>query len=206
MLTQTSIAKITRPRLARVLSRKRLFALMDKKRSASITWVSGPAGSGKTTLIASYLDARKLPCLWYQLDAGDSDVATFFYFLGLATQKAAPRHKTPLPLLTMEYMRGIPAFAKRYFENLCTRLKPPFVIVFDNYHDVLPESLFHDVIRDALSVIPEGITVIVASRNPHPPALALFQTYNKMQTIGWEDLKFDMNETRSLLRSGQKSS
>ncbi len=204
MLTQTSIAKITRPRLASVLYRKRLFTLMDKKRSASIIWVSGPAGSGKTTFVASYLDARKLPCLWYQLDEGDSDVATFFYYLGLATQKAAPRHKTPLPLLTMEYMRGIPAFAKRYFENLCTRLKPPFVIVFDNYHHILPESLFHDVVRDALSVIPEGITAIIASRNPPPPGLALFQAYNRMQTIGWEDLKFDMNETRSLLRLGKK--
>ncbi len=204
MLTQTSIAKITRPRLANVLYRKRLFTLMDKKRSSPIMWINGPAGSGKTTLVASYLDARKLPCLWYQLDNGDSDVATFFYYLGLASQKAAPRHKTPLPLLTMEYMRGIPAFAKRYFENLCTRLKPPCIVVFDNYHDILQESLFHDVMRDALSVIPEGITVIIASRNPPPPALALFQTYSRMQTIGWGDLKFDMNETRSLLKSGQK--
>jgi LuxR family maltose regulon positive regulatory protein len=203
MLKQTSIAKITRPRLSSVLSRKRLFILMDKKRASPITWVSGPAGSGKTTFVASYLDARKLSCLWYQLDDGDSDVATFFYYLGLATQNAAPRHKTPLPLLTMEYMRGIPAFAKRYFENLCSRLKPPFVIVFDNYHHIKPESLFHDVIRDALSVIPEGITVIIASRNPPPPTLALFQTYNKMQTIGWEDLKFDLNETRLLLRPGK---
>ncbi len=39
--------------------------MLDKGRSVPVTWVSDPGGSGKTTLVASWLDARKLPCLWY---------------------------------------------------------------------------------------------------------------------------------------------
>ncbi len=42
--------------------------------------VSGPPGSEKTTLVASYLDRRRSESCWYQLDPSDSDVATFFYY------------------------------------------------------------------------------------------------------------------------------
>jgi DNA-binding SARP family transcriptional activator len=201
MPEQTSIAKITRPRVPNVVPRKRLFKLLDKGLSVPVTWINGPAGSGKTTLVASYLDTRKLPCLWYQLDEGDGDIASFFYFLSFAAQKAAPRRQTQLPLLTMEYLRGIPTFTKRYFENLCSRLKPPYMIVLDNYHHIKPEAPLHDVIRDALSVIPEGIRVTVVSRGGPPPSLALLNTYNKMCFIGWDDLKFDKDETALLLKS-----
>ncbi len=201
MPEQTSIAKITRPRLAKVLPRKRLFQLLDKGLNVPVTWINGPAGSGKTTLVASYLDTRKLPCLWYQLDEGDSDIASFFYYLGLAVQKAAPRRQTQLPLLTMEYLRGIPTFTKRYFENLCSRLKPPYMIVLDNYHHIKSESQLHDVMRYALSIIPEGIRVTVVSRGGPPPSLALLNTYNRMCFIGWDDLKFNKGETALLLKS-----
>ena len=196
-----SPAKITRPVLSEVVPRERLFRLLDEELEKPLIWISGPAGSGKTTLAASFLDARKLPCLWYYLDEGDSDIATFFYYLGLAAKHAAPRFKNPLPLLTTEYLGGVSTFTKRYFENLCTRLRPPYVIVLDNYHHLADDSPFHDMIREALNVIPEGITVIINSRSALPPSLALLNTYKKMHTIGWEDLKFNLNETKSFLKA-----
>ena len=78
---QTSITKITPPALPKVVLRKRLFRLLDKKQHYQVTWVSGVAGSGKTTLAASYLNNGNFPCLWYQMDEGDGDIATFFYYL-----------------------------------------------------------------------------------------------------------------------------
>jgi two-component SAPR family response regulator len=205
MPRQSSIAKITRPRLQKVMLRKRLFSRLDLNRHIPITWVMGPGGSGKTTLVASWLDANKIPCLWYHLDEADGDIATFFYYMGLAAKKAAPHYKTPLPLLTMEYMQGsVPAFTRNYFEKLCSRLKPPFAIVLDNYHHIRPDSLFHDVIREALAVVPEGFQVMIVSRGAPPPTLSVLQAYNKINYIGWEDLKFDMNETWALLKAAQK--
>jgi ATP/maltotriose-dependent transcriptional regulator MalT len=75
MRKNTSPAKITRPKRPDIFPRKRLFTLLDNGRKKPVTWVTGPAGSGKTTLVASYLDARRLPCLWYQVNAGDADIA-----------------------------------------------------------------------------------------------------------------------------------
>jgi len=123
--TPHSFPKITRPELTGIFRRERLFQLLDSSRNYPITWVSGPAGCGKTSLVASYLDERKLPCIWYQVDEGDSDIASFFYYMGLAGKKAAPRRRKPLPLLTPEYLLDIPTFTLRFFENLCGRLNPP---------------------------------------------------------------------------------
>src|SRR4030042_1692429 len=116
------IAKFIHPTLIGVLLRERLFTLLDRKRQRPVIWVSGPPGSGKTTLITSYLEARQIPCLWYQVDSGDADPATFFYYLSQAAKQAAPREKKTLPLLTREYLQGISTFATRHFENLFGRL------------------------------------------------------------------------------------
>ncbi len=201
---QSGIRKITRPRLPEVVQRKRLFRIVDQFRTPVI-WISGPAGSGKTTLAASWLDARSLACLWYQIDEGDADVASFFYYLGLAARTASPRFRRPLPLLTPEYALGVPTFSRRYFEALFARLPSPAIVVFDNYHEVPESSPFHAVLQNGLAAMPEGSRVIVISRAGPPPALALLGTYGKIGTVEWEDLKFDRIETASLLSAGKKT-
>jgi LuxR family maltose regulon positive regulatory protein len=194
------LAKITRPVFDDVLLRKRLFKELDRARKKPVLWISAPAGSGKTTLASSYIDDRELPCLWYQMDEGDSDLSTFFYYMGLAGKKAAPRRKKPLPLLTPEYMMGLPTFAKRFFEDLTARLRSPSVIVFDNYQEVPSTSMLHEVLTHGFSAIPEGITVMVLSRLPSPKVFARLRANAMMHSIHWDDIQFRENESRGLMK------
>jgi hypothetical protein len=85
-----ALAKTTRPTQAAILVRPRLVRRLDLARRKPVTWVWAPPGAGKTTLVANYLAARKTRGLWYQVDEGDADVTTFFYYLGLAAPPAAP--------------------------------------------------------------------------------------------------------------------
>ncbi len=78
------IAKLLVPKISGVMLRDRLFARLDSCRQQAAVWVSGPGGAGKTTLISSYLSRKTTLSLWYQVDEGDNDPATFFYFIKLA--------------------------------------------------------------------------------------------------------------------------
>ncbi|MBW7957582.1 MAG: AAA family ATPase [Deltaproteobacteria bacterium] len=154
------------------------------------------------------MDSRKLPCLWYQVDEGDGDLATFFYYMGLAGKKSAPKNKKPLPLLTPEYLLGIQTFTRRYFENLYGRLLPRSpspskkgtggVIVFDNYQDA-PGQAFHEMMSQALEVIPEGISVVIISRAEPPPQLSRIRAGRKMRIVGWDDIRFTVEETKEMI-------
>jgi LuxR family maltose regulon positive regulatory protein len=195
----TPIAKITRPRIRGVFPRERLFALLEETRKYPVTWISAPAGSGKTTLAASFIETNKIPCLWYQVDEGDADIATFFNYLGMAAKKAAPQKRKPLPLFTPEYLQGISTFTLRYFENLFSRFKPPSILVLDNFQTVTTESDFHEVINKGISTIPDGINAFIISRHDLPSPLSGLRANGLMKMLGWEDLRLTLEETTGIV-------
>jgi ATP/maltotriose-dependent transcriptional regulator MalT/DNA-binding SARP family transcriptional activator len=235
-----SFAKITRPIPKGIIPRERLFQILDAGREHPIVWISGPAGSGRTSLVSSYIDVRKIPCLWYQIDERDADVAEFFYYMTIAAKEAAPRKRKPLPPFSPEYLPGISAFTRRYFEDLFSRLAESvkerhgesanrrkeetgnrrtretknysspalrvsespsrFMIVFDNYQDVPDGSGFQEMIINGLDVIPNGIQVILLSRNEPPPELARLRANNRVYFVGWNDLRLTLEESREIFR------
>ena len=83
------LGKLSPPRLGRNVAREPLFAEIESHATAPGLWVAGPPGIGKTTLVATHLDTRAVPCLWLQLDAADADPATFVHFLRAAAARLA---------------------------------------------------------------------------------------------------------------------
>jgi LuxR family transcriptional regulator, maltose regulon positive regulatory protein len=204
------IAKITPPDVQSAILRKRLFALLNSAQQKPVIWISAPAGSGKTTLVASYLETGNLPFLWYQIDEGDADPAAFFYYMGLAAKIASLGTGRSLPLLTAEYHKGITTFSRRYFEDLFSSLtsaKPSecqlsaSFVVFDNYQEVPAESEIHDLLAHALDIIPPGVNVAILSRQGPPPRFARLRANNRMNVIGWDDIRFTLDETRELIQA-----
>lgn len=135
------LAKLTRPRLHKAVARERLFALLDEAHEHKpAICVAGPPGAGKTTLVASWLDTRGIKGIWYQVDAGDADLATFFYYLGEAAKAFTRNGQRPLPALTPEYLHDVEGFSRRIFRELFARLPKGASLVLDNYQDVAPEQ------------------------------------------------------------------
>ena len=121
-MPNVTLAKLSRPKLYSAIPRVRLFQRLDEMREHPAIWVCGPPGAGKTTLLASYLSEREIPGIWYQVDSGDGDPATFFYYLRMAAEQASRGKHRPLPLLTPEFQRDLDSFSRRYFRELFAQL------------------------------------------------------------------------------------
>jgi LuxR family transcriptional regulator, maltose regulon positive regulatory protein len=197
---QAPVAKITRPVLPGNYPRKRLYRMLDQARKLPITWVSGPPGSGKTMSVSGYMEARRLRGIWYEVDDGDGDPATFFYYLGMAGTRAAPRDTSPFPLLTPEFLRGLKAFTQRFFENLFGRLGVGAVLVFDNCQNAPSRSPFFGLLREGLARLPQGITAILISRNNLPVEFARNKVHRQIRMLGWQELRLTVEETRGIAR------
>ncbi|HEY6098915.1 MAG TPA: protein kinase, partial [Anaeromyxobacter sp.] len=193
-----SIPKLCQPRPRRVYERTRLFRRLDEGRDRPAVWIAGQPGAGKTTLAASWLARRRLRALWYDVDAGDDDVASFFYYLGIAAR--AGRERDGLPLFAPEYRGGLPVFSRRFFREFVARVAPPFVLVLDDVQEVPRESRFHEAVREGIEEMPRGATMMFLSRTEPPPAYARFCAYGAMSVVTADDLKLSASDARGIAR------
>jgi len=78
------LAKLRVQHIPAALPRPALFRNLDAaRRRGQVVWISDVAVKKKK--IMSYLAARRLRHVWYQMDERDRDTATFFYYLREAT-------------------------------------------------------------------------------------------------------------------------
>ena len=194
------LAKLSRPRLYRVSARERLFRALDELREHPVVWVTGAPGTGKSALVASWLEARQLASVWYHIDPGDADPGTFFHYLGLAAP-ARGRDARPLPRYAEEYRRDHPGFTRRWFREFFARLAPGSVLVFDDFHDARTGHDERAAFAAGLEEIPAGITVVATSRGDPPRQFARLVARRAIGRLDAEALRFTRDEAGALLRA-----
>jgi LuxR family maltose regulon positive regulatory protein len=194
-------AKLMRPQAHAFINRERLFTQLESSRvNSRLTWISAPAGTGKTALIASWIAARKIPCIWYRVDPGDTDPATVFHYLAL-TGRRHSRRAARLPALTPEFLPTLSLFALRFFEQLFAALRAPFAVVFDDCHELASNAtLFNAILPALLDSLPDGGQFVGLSRDPLPSALARWSGNPAFSELGWEKLSFTDTEALSIAK------
>jgi len=192
-----TLAKLSPPRLTRVVRRERLHRLLDSGVRAQVVWFAAAAGSGKTTAAAEYLAARKTPVRWYRVDAGDLDLASFFYYL--ARSSPAARKRKALPIFGPEFAEQPVAFARRFFREFFTHLPSSSTLVFDDLQ-VAAVTLLPAIIAVAIEELPPGLRMFLLSREQAPATFAGFRGTDRLGVIDEDLLRFDDDEATALLR------
>jgi len=177
------------------MPRERLFKrLTESVDGSACVWLSGPAGSGKSSLVSSYLKRRRTKALWYNFDEGDTDAATFFYYLSTAARGLLGETEAVLPHLAPEYLPKINIFARRYFEKLYSILPQPTTLVFENCQEIPADSVIFEILAIAISVLPEKMNLLFTSRNELPPQISHLKMRYSIEAIHSSELRFNREE------------
>ncbi len=193
------LAKIDRPRVSSNHARPRLFAHLESLCDRRLIWLSAPAGSGKTTTVATWLQSRDATVVWYQCDEGDADIASFVHFLSRSPALRTPPTGAPLPMLAPELYGALPTFVRNYFREFCARLPAPAFIVFDDWQDIPAQAPLHEVLPLALAELPRGVVCVILSRGEPPSNVSRLLANEQMGYLGWTQIKLTLQEIEEVV-------
>jgi LuxR family transcriptional regulator, maltose regulon positive regulatory protein len=193
--------KMNAPRLRGALvPRPRLTALMDAGAEASLTLVSAPAGFGKTTVLACWLERASTEprtVASVSLDESDSQAASFWLYVVTALSSAAPGvGSSVLPLLTA----GQPASRTllTVLLNEIGALSTEVDLILDDYH-LADGTEVAEGMTFLLDHRPPNLHVVVSTRADPDLPLARLRARGELVEIRARDLRFTVEETASYL-------
>jgi LuxR family transcriptional regulator, maltose regulon positive regulatory protein len=204
MVTPILTTKLYIPSLRRnLVPRQRLLERLDHGLHCKLTVVSAPAGFGKTTLLAEWI--QSLPregfppkVAWISLDEGDNDPARFSAYLAAALERADGRF-APAAAEGFEWA-GAPLQESHLIEvlNQVAALPETFVLVLDDYHLITSEAI-HDAVAFLLDHLAENLHLVLATRADPPLPLARLRARGQLAELRQSDLRFSTEEAAAFL-------
>jgi len=182
---------IIRPRLL-----DRVKAVLRQPRSVGL--VSGPAGFGKTTLLAEFASHASIPVAWLSLDDQDNDPIRFWTYVINACQLVSPHlGETASTLFGLPQPPPGDAIVSILINDLA-QMDTEFVLILDDLHVIQSEDI-HRSICQLLDHQPEKFHLFVSTRSDPPWPLARLRARNQLIEIRAADLRFTSQEAAEFL-------
>jgi ATP/maltotriose-dependent transcriptional regulator MalT/two-component SAPR family response regulator len=185
------------------LRRERLLKLLKNHLERKLILVTGDAGYGKTTLLAQVMKEEDMPCVYYDLDRGDSDLVVFASYIvhGLERiQSGLASRVNGLLEQGGEVGKNYELLFGTLINELVEKRKEELFIILDDYHFLDERSAVHQGLDYFIDHLPEKIHVVIASRFPPPlSSLAKWRAKEDLFEIARGALLFTDEEVRALL-------
>ena len=189
---------VPRPR-ARAVARGRLDELLGRGSDATLTLVSAPAGFGKTTMLAAWLAASGpgRAAAWVSLDERDRDPSSFWAYVLLAVDRAAPDTATAALAQLQSGQTPIDVVLTALLNELSVRSED-ITLVLDDYHlaegpDIQPGMVF------LLEHLPPQVHVVISTRADPALPLSRLRARGELVEVRAADLRFTEDEATTYL-------
>ena len=202
-LVGTKLTAPTPP--VRLIRRSRLDDALSagiRGEGVRVVLVSAPAGSGKSTLVAAWLDTADITAGWLQVDSADHDPARFWSHAVAALGRQLP----DLEPAVASTLAGSGADARPLIERLANHLAQwaePVTLVVDDYHLITNQAVDHGI-EQLLDLAPPNFTLVACSRVDPSLRLSRLRVRGHLVEIRADDLRFAPPEAAQLL--GQQGS
>jgi LuxR family maltose regulon positive regulatory protein len=159
--------------------------------------VVAPAGYGKTTLLAKWVEADPRPFAWVALDGGDDDAVVFLRYIVAAIHGV---EQLPAEVFAALLGPGGSTWTNRVprVGSALGALERPLVLVLDDLHALANPSCL-DVLAALFEYVPAGSQIAIASREDPALPLARWRAHGLVHEIGAADLRLDEQEATLLL-------
>lgn len=189
--------KVIVPALGPLVRRSRILDQLDAF-NPLVTWITSPAGSGKTALATQLVESAKQPVLWYNIETIDNDPATFFNTLKHAAALIG-RNVNHVPDITTDDLQHLRSFASYFFSCLKRCMGQDFVLVLDDYQHLEPGAQLHGLLVHATNSLAPEVRLIVTSREEMPAQWLKVEAADKLFRVTWEQLRVTLNEVGDFL-------
>jgi LuxR family maltose regulon positive regulatory protein len=184
-----------------VISRARLFALLDEGLSRPLTLVSAPAGFGKSTLVSTWVQSKpaKSPLVaWVSLDEGDNDPVRFWSYVLTAFERCQPGTYQPFLTALRRQDLSLPYLLAALL-NTWVEHSEPQLLVLDDYH-VITEPALHASLTSFVERLPPQIHVVLITRVDPPLKLSRLRGHDHVFEVRTDSLRYTPEETDAFLR------
>jgi LuxR family transcriptional regulator, maltose regulon positive regulatory protein len=190
------------PRRPGAVPRPRLLAQLDRGTQGRLTLLSAPAGYGKTTVLACWLEHTPMDVAWLALDPDDNAPRRFLRHLVAALQ----RHDDTLRSLgTLVEPEGdvdgedLQAALITVVNDLASNERP-LVLVLDDLHTVQSDRVIA-LLRFLLDHAPAQLRLVVGTRVDPELPLARLRVAGQLAEMRTDELRLDEAEAAALLAS-----
>lgn len=189
--------KLFAPRLReRVVGRERLTSLLDQ--ASGFVLVSAPAGFGKSTILADWLERQEAPYAWLSLEPADGEPRRFLRYLAGALGQLEPGlQEALLPCLKAPQLPAVEAVLLPLL-NALAGLDQPAVLVLDDFH-AIEDPTVHAWMEHWIDHLPPGFRLVVSTRVDPPYSLSRWRGQGRLTELRALDLRFSDDECGGFL-------
>jgi LuxR family transcriptional regulator, maltose regulon positive regulatory protein len=200
------LTRLTPPRPPRAwLRRPRLDQLLARAVEYPVTVVSGSAGYGKSSALASFAARGGWPTIWYSLGGSSADPLMFLLHLAHACHSAVPQAGQRVIERLKHGVSGAPAWRQALdalINDLVLALDDETILVLDDEHavDNLPDICA--LLERLIAQRPPRLHLLLATRQwPQLASLPILRARGELFVVGEADLAFTGEEIEELFES-----